>query len=82
VTTTPTTTTVKSQAIEISEVRDVQITTVEQEVVGEEAGLFVREFRFYGVPPADDVVKPQVLVVRIKSADADDLKVSSPTSEF
>lgn len=63
------------QKIEINDIKDVVVTTVEQDTDGD----WVREIRFFGTPAeglsADSV---QTLVVRIKSATKANLEITTP----
>lgn len=66
------------QKIEISNVTDVVVTTIEQDVDGD----FVREIRFFGTPAEGQTASVQNLVVRIKSATKANLDITTPALQF
>jgi hypothetical protein len=70
----------RAQTIEINDVTNVTVTTIEQET-GEE-GLFVRELRIYGTPPAENQQAPLEFTLTLKGVDRQSLQITVPTSEM
>ena len=66
------------QKLEISEIVDVVVTTIEQDTDGN----YVREIRFFGTPAEGQTASVQNLVVRIKSATKANLDLTTPALQF
>lgn len=66
------------QKIEISDIQDVVVTTIEQDTDGN----FAREIRFFGTPAEGQTASVQNLVVRIKSATKANLDLTTPALQF
>lgn len=66
------------QKIEISDIQDVVVTTIEQDTDGD----WVREIRFFGTPAEGQIANVQNLVVRIKSPIKANLDLTTPALQF
>lgn len=62
------------QKIEINDIQDVVVTSIEQDADGD----YVREFRFFGTPTTETANSVQTLAVRIKSATKANLEITTP----
>jgi hypothetical protein len=70
---------ISSQSVEVTDVADVVVTTIEQDP---DAGDYVRDIRIFGAAVSEGGSQPLLLQVRIRASARDPLQIISPQSEF
>ncbi len=73
----PTTTTLRSQSLELNPITDIEVTTI----VDDGDGGYVRAIKFFGEGAAADQ-KPLVLEVRVRASAQVNLKITTPEIDF
>ncbi len=73
----PTTTTLRSQSLELNPITDIEVTTI----VDDGDGGYVRAIKFFGEGATEDQ-KPLVLEVRVRASAQVNLKITTPEIDF
>lgn len=69
----------KAQTIEIDGVTDIIVTAT---TLDEDAGDYVRELRFFGIPAAEGQSAPLVFTLRIRHPQRDAIAITVPQQDF
>ena len=70
---------IQQMNIEVTEVSDVVVTTVEQDPG---VGDYVRDVRIFGEGATEGGTKPLLIQLRIRAVSRDPLQITSPQTEF